>query len=568
MPGADSPEGLVDVPGAEPVNIEGRLGRKGLRYKDRATRLAYCAARDALAWAAVDGDESTAVVVSSNVANLDTVCRVSHTIATESTAATSPMDLPNASVNVVASSLAIRFGLAGPNIMLGNGRTSGLDAVRWAVRLIATGRAERVLVTGVEPVTPEIAGLLGSADRLDGAVAVVVEAASTAAGRGVPPLAEIGAATHAADLTDCVDRLAATEPAFGLWHLPGHVKPIDDQLAGVPRADLTDVFGDASGALGVLQCAAAVGFLRTGGSAPVLLTNGGADVTGLVLRPVGVRMTDLALPHHDELTLRINGDTNVAVPVVLRRHTRGDLGRLLVLHGLATSSTLWRDFVARAPEGYEIWSADLPWRGMGVPGWPRTDLLATLAETITGVPGGVDCVVAHSFTTLLLLDLLCRARTPPVRAVVLTTPMYRARADEFTWDTAKEHLEGFHRILEEGIRVHARRPLDDDRVRRLGMRMRDAIGPYGWSRFFQTYMDTPWLRLRQVTVPCLVLTGDEDFAAPPAEGRALADRLPRARLREFTGSGHFLMTERPDDFTAEVTRFLADALRPDPTGGT
>ncbi len=44
--------------------------------------------------------ESVAVMASSN---LDTVCAVADTIATEGVAGTSPMDLPNASSNVITS---------------------------------------------------------------------------------------------------------------------------------------------------------------------------------------------------------------------------------------------------------------------------------------------------------------------------------------------------------------------------------------------------------------------------------------------------------------------------------
>jgi monoamine oxidase len=65
------------------------------------------------------------------------------------------MDLPNASSNVVASSVAIRFGLRGPNLMLCNGATSGLDArlhvphvsTAETVRLVRAAKARGARVT-------------------------------------------------------------------------------------------------------------------------------------------------------------------------------------------------------------------------------------------------------------------------------------------------------------------------------------------------------------------------------------------------------------------------------------
>src|SRR5262249_54527918 len=107
-------------PAADPAV---RPGSRGPRYKDRATRLALAAAslamEDAAGHGAPAGQPSTPVgaVVSCNFGNLDTVCHVADTIAARGVPATSPMDLPNASSNVVASSLAIRFVLRGANLM-------------------------------------------------------------------------------------------------------------------------------------------------------------------------------------------------------------------------------------------------------------------------------------------------------------------------------------------------------------------------------------------------------------------------------------------------------------------
>src|SRR4051794_9702831 len=75
-----------------------RLTGKGLRYKDRATRLALCAGRDALADAGLLREpglavpsESTGVVVSSNYGNVDTVCEAIDVMAESTYLGTSPM---------------------------------------------------------------------------------------------------------------------------------------------------------------------------------------------------------------------------------------------------------------------------------------------------------------------------------------------------------------------------------------------------------------------------------------------------------------------------------------------
>lgn len=301
LPGADRAEQLHDQPpvgGARAIEPARYLGETGLKYKDRATLLACCATAVALREAQLrDGDaltvpgETVGVVVSSNLGNVDTVCRTVDTIARESSAGVSPMDLPNASSNVIASSVAIRFGLRGPNLTFCNGQTSGLDAVYWAGVLVAAGRATTVVVVGVEPDNPQVRELVDG-PGLDGAVALVLANGPGIRRRGARAWMAINGYARAPDLRTCLDRLAGTVPAR--WYLPAasHLHVPATTLAGVPRLDLAPGWGVTSGALGVLQCAAAAGWFRRGGGGPVFAVTGQHDdaAAGLVLdRPGGTR---------------------------------------------------------------------------------------------------------------------------------------------------------------------------------------------------------------------------------------------------------------------------------------
>lgn len=309
VPGALHPTELTTrtASGAEPVDPAARIGRKGLRYLDQVTRLALCAARDALnAAGLMTGDarltttggapavaaellvpaESVAVVVSSNFGNLDSVCEIATTIAADGgTRLLSPVYAPRLSSNVTASEIAIRFGLRGPNLMVCNGPTSGLDALHWAMVLLSGGRARHVLVVGAEPANDVVRRLTGHEHPFDGAAALVLETPAAAAERDVPVLAGLGGYVRTGGLTSCVSALGGAPRA---WFAPRHTAA--DVLAGVPRHDLEDRWGPASGALGVLQCAAAVGHFASGGQGPVHAVAGtDADdaVAGLVLTAPG-----------------------------------------------------------------------------------------------------------------------------------------------------------------------------------------------------------------------------------------------------------------------------------------
>ncbi|QKV94776.1 beta-ketoacyl synthase [Streptomyces sp. NA02950] len=308
LSGAGTPDALLREPrpatGPQgPFDTTTRIGRRGHRYKDRATRLALCAALDALRDAAlVRGDDAeltvpgatVGVVGSSNLGNLDTACMTAAAIAEESACGLSPMSLPNASSNVIASWVAIRHGLRGPNLMLCNGPTSGLDAVHWGAALVTAGRVRRALVVGVETHNPVVEDLAGrpAGELLDGAAALVVEGARWARERGAPAAAVLGPYERRPGLGPCVTALLLEGPPPGVWFTPeGYEEPADAAApvpGGVPRHDVTVALGRASGALGVLQCAAAVGWLAADGSGDALLTSGDdtADaVAGLLLRP-------------------------------------------------------------------------------------------------------------------------------------------------------------------------------------------------------------------------------------------------------------------------------------------
>jgi 3-oxoacyl-[acyl-carrier-protein] synthase II len=296
FPGIADAAALLDARSApvEPTefNPADKLGRKGLRYKDRATKLALCAAQTALLDAGLPAaaeqvsPESFGTVVSSNLGNVDTVCRVLDTVRAEGADSTSPLDIPNLSSNVIASSLAIRFGLKAINLMVCNGATSGTDALHLAANAIRAGRARRVLVAAVEPANPTVTRLMEESDescheshgglRLgDGAGALVLESGEAAAERGARGYAVLGG--YGYDGTGDAARslreaLKGIDSLPGLWLVPNCAQFPAAAAVGrglevwgerpPERVDLSAALGETYGALGVFQCIAACLWLR------------------------------------------------------------------------------------------------------------------------------------------------------------------------------------------------------------------------------------------------------------------------------------------------------------------
>ena len=104
-----------------------------------------------------------------------------------------------------------------------------------------------------------------------------------------------------------------------------------------------------------------------------------------------------------------------------------------------------------------------------------------------------------------------------------------------------------------------RDPLDDMTV--LGedeamqvARHRETTARLCWDPYFHN----PALkgRLHRISVPTLVLWGEEDRFVPPEYGRAYAERIPDSRFVSIAGAGHYPHIEQPGAAMSAVFSFL------------
>lgn len=74
--------------------------------------------------------------------------------------------------------------------------------------------------------------------------------------------------------------------------------------------------------------------------------------------------------------------------------------------------------------------------------------------------------------------------------------------------------------------------------------------------------------LARLTMPALVVVGNEDFITPPAESEALAAGIPNSSLSVIAAAGHFPMLEQPALFNRLLGDFLAASAADAPAGRT
>ncbi|MCW7944039.1 hypothetical protein AAW14_18805 [Streptomyces hygroscopicus] len=287
------------VPGFDVREV---LGRKGTRSLDRVSALSLATVDQLLGsdgrHRQVATGEHAAVVLGTTLGSAKSMMDITRdTLTQELPYFIDAARIPNAVMNSAAAQCAIRHGIKGPNTTVAGGRTAGLFALRYALRLLSTGRARAVLCGGAEELTGERAwlehhgsGTPASAALGEGCGMFLVEPSAEAAVTDAPPvLAEILAvetAVHtgeawAGTAADCLRRALtrAGATADEIWAIsPAGADGWDEAVravcAGLPdghrpvRLPGDETWGDAGAATASFQIASVLVTAEQDPSAP------------------------------------------------------------------------------------------------------------------------------------------------------------------------------------------------------------------------------------------------------------------------------------------------------------
>ena len=231
--------------------------------------------------------------------------------------------------------------------------------------------------------------------------------------------------------------------------------------------------------------------------------------------------------------------------VPVRWRSVGSGPPLVLVHGLAGSWRWWRPVLPALAAERRVHLLDLPGFG-GIPHMRRFDLdaaLGWLARWSSAAEIGPADVVGHSLGSLVCTRLAA-LHPECVRRLVLVAPAGIA---------GRTPLETTGPLL---------RALLAARPSFLALLARDALrsGPVSIvSAAFAVLAADVRSDLAAVGTPVLLLLGEHDPLVPTQNAEELARGLPHAEIRVLAGAGHVPMSDRPDEFSRELLRFL----RPD-----
>lgn len=267
--------------------------------------------------------------------------------------------------------------------------------------------------------------------------------------------------------------------------------------------------------------------------------------------------------------------------VVTRGNGDGGTPPVLLLHGLATSSALWRDVARDLGHGRLVVAPDLV--GLGRSERPvRSARLAPGAQA-AALLGLLDAlghsrvvVVGHEVGGAVAVALAARAPERVAALALLGSPLH-ADVLPLRWhlpfllpgapaalSAVGSRLPALTRLLlagpldagglpPDGVLPHADRLRGPDAVAALTAAVR-SVDPAA--------VESDWRLVAASPPPLLLLWGSDDRVLSAAYGRRLAAEAPDAVWVPVAGGGHLLPEQCPERVAEEVAAFVGEAVVP------
>ncbi|MGS1010462.1 alpha/beta fold hydrolase [Achromobacter anxifer] len=241
---------------------------------------------------------------------------------------------------------------------------------------------------------------------------------------------------------------------------------------------------------------------------------------------------------------------------------------LLCIHGLGGSSNTWTP-VMGAFDGFRVIRPDLPGSARSALGERRLSI-AVYVDALVGLLDALDVdaahIAAHSLGTVVAQHL---AVTHPgrVKSLALFGPLasppdagrsgIRARAQ-----LARGGDAAMQEIADAIVKAATSAQTKQDRPAVLAL-VRESVmrqPPEGYAQSCEALADAQPAVVETIGVPALLVTGDQDGVAPPANVETLAARMPGSGRIVLDGCGHWTTYEKPQACMQALREFHA-ALR-------
>lgn len=236
---------------------------------------------------------------------------------------------------------------------------------------------------------------------------------------------------------------------------------------------------------------------------------------------------------------------------------------LVFVHGFTTTSEFWREQAEAFSSRYRVIRINLPGHGVSPRPDGRSYTIPAFANDILAVYHAFEIdeailvglsmggTVVQSFTL---------SHPERVRALVLVGATPHGLGEDVNVDNVLKAIDELgvvqasQNVIERSFGSMASRALVEF------AKVEVAQTPAFVAREAIVSLNASDSRahLCDISVPTLVVVGNEDIITPPGESVILAEGIPESRLEVIADAGHFPMLEQPQAFNHVLESFLKD----------
>jgi 3-oxoadipate enol-lactonase len=243
---------------------------------------------------------------------------------------------------------------------------------------------------------------------------------------------------------------------------------------------------------------------------------------------------------------------------------------VILLHAFPFPAAMWEGQIEALSSRWRVVAPDMPGFGQSEPfGDPAVASMEAMARLVARVGEELDlppAVVGGLSMGGYVSFAYLRDHAARVRGLVLADTRAGADTAEVRERRTKQQEDvrqsGTASLIETQVEnllsehTHQHRPDIVERVRDL---MQQA-SPDGVVAALEAMKKRPDVseELAAVDIPTLLVVGENDKTSPVEVMQEMQERLPNARLTVIPSAGHLSSLEAPEEFNAELLRFLEE----------
>jgi 3-oxoadipate enol-lactonase len=239
----------------------------------------------------------------------------------------------------------------------------------------------------------------------------------------------------------------------------------------------------------------------------------------------------------------------------------GDALPIIFLHGVGSDKSVWRPQLDHYGANRRAIALDYPGYGESelVEGATRDDFAASILAAMDAL--GIDRAHVCGLSLGGVIAIAMHAAAPSRCASMIIADSFAVHPDgQGIYDRSVAASQAMTmRELAEARSGLLLGSAASDELRREVVETMAAIDPW----VYRVGAEAVWLadqrdRASAISVPTLIIVGDEDGITPPSLSEELKQLIPGSRLEVIAASGHLANAEQPERFNDLVDRFLAE----------